>query len=105
MRSELDQRPRNHSAANRSSQSYRETSQRSQSFGGHGLGDRIRGNGSEKYERYLALAREAARADDRVASENYYQHAEHYLRIKNLAREGHAAAQQPRTAPANLVGS
>jgi hypothetical protein len=32
------------------------------------------------YERYLALAQVEAQAGDRVAAENYYQHAEHYFR-------------------------
>ena len=42
--------------------------------------------------RYLALAREAARTDDRVVSENYYQkHAEHYFRIKNLGQAGQSS--------------
>jgi hypothetical protein len=32
------------------------------------------------YERYLALARAEAVAGDRIAAENYFQHAEHYFR-------------------------
>jgi hypothetical protein len=32
------------------------------------------------YERYLALARAKALAGDRIEAENYYQHADHYLR-------------------------
>lgn len=32
------------------------------------------------YERYLALARAEALAGDRIAAENYFQHAEHYFR-------------------------
>jgi Domain of unknown function (DUF4167) len=86
MRSGLDQRP-----GTRSSQSYRGAPQRSQSFDSHGPGDRLRGNASQIYARYLALAREAARTDDRVASENYYRHAEHYFRINNLGRDGNSA--------------
>lgn len=31
-------------------------------------------------EKYLALARDANSAGDRVAAEGYYQHAEHYFR-------------------------
>ena len=34
----------------------------------------------ERYGRYLALARDAALNGDGIATENYYQHAEHYLR-------------------------
>ena len=92
MRSGLNQRPGTRSHGDRSPQSYRGTSQRSQSFDSRGPGDRIRGNASQICERYLTLAREAARADDRVASENYYQHAEHYFRMNNLARDGNSAA-------------
>jgi Domain of unknown function (DUF4167) len=32
------------------------------------------------YERYLTLARAKALAGDRIEAENYYQHADHYLR-------------------------
>ena len=32
------------------------------------------------YERYLVLARAEALTGDRIAAENYYQHAEHYFR-------------------------
>ena len=34
-------------------------------------------------EKYLALARDAQAAGDRVAAENFYQHAEHYYRLIN----------------------
>jgi len=34
----------------------------------------------KSYERYLALARAEALSGDRIAAENYFQHAEHYLR-------------------------
>ena len=39
------------------------------------------GNARQNYERYVALARQAALAGDRVQMENWYQHAEHYFRI------------------------
>jgi hypothetical protein len=32
------------------------------------------------YERYLSLARAEALTGDRIAAENYFQHAEHYFR-------------------------
>jgi hypothetical protein len=38
-------------------------------------------NAQRNYERYLALAREAALNGDKVEMENYYQHAEHYFRV------------------------
>ena len=37
-------------------------------------------NSQRNYERYLALAQAEAQAGDRIAAENYYQHAEHYFR-------------------------
>ena len=36
------------------------------------------------FEKYLALARDATSSGNRVAAENYYQHAEHYYRILNF---------------------
>lgn len=37
--------------------------------------------GRRAYERYLALAQEEVRSGNVVGAENYYQHAEHYLRL------------------------
>jgi hypothetical protein len=48
---------------------------------------RGRGNAHQVYERYLALARDAVTAGDRVASETYYQHAEHYFRVLNASTD------------------
>lgn len=48
---------------------------------------RIRGNAFQVHEKYLGLARDAAGAGDRVAAENYYQHAEHYFRIYSADQE------------------
>jgi uncharacterized protein DUF4167 len=38
-------------------------------------------NARRNYDRYVALAQAELQAGDRVAAENYYQHAEHYFRI------------------------
>jgi hypothetical protein len=37
-------------------------------------------NAQVNYQRYLNLARAEALTGDRIAAENYFQHAEHYLR-------------------------
>ena len=37
--------------------------------------------------KYELLARDASSAGDRIAAENYMQHAEHYLRISNATKE------------------
>ncbi|MGE0120370.1 MAG: DUF4167 domain-containing protein [Dongiaceae bacterium] len=57
---------------------------RQQTFDSNGPDVRIRGNAYQVLEKYLAMARDAASAGDRIAAENYYQHAEHYYRIINL---------------------
>lgn len=51
-------------------------------------------NAKKSHERYTALARAAASTGDAIDIENFYQHAEHYLR---LAREleGVARLNQP----------
>jgi hypothetical protein len=50
-------------------------------FDSNGPEVKIRGSASHVYEKYLQLARDANSAGDRVAAENYLQHAEHYYRI------------------------
>ncbi len=42
---------------------------------------RIRGTANQIYDKYVALARDASSAGDRVKAENYLQHAEHYFRV------------------------
>jgi len=37
-------------------------------------------NAQKNYEHYLALARAETLTGDRITAENYFQHAEHYLR-------------------------
>ncbi len=61
---------------------------RHQTFDSNGPDVRVRGNAYQVFEKYLALARDAASAGDRIAAENYYQHAEHYYRIINANNEG-----------------
>ena len=67
---------------------------RSQTFDSNGPNVKIRGNAYQVYERYLALAREAQSSGDRIAAENFYQHAEHYFRVMNA--NGEAFQQQQR---------
>jgi Domain of unknown function (DUF4167) len=43
-------------------------------------------NARRSYDRYLALARAELQVGDRVAAENYYQHAEHYFRLMSSDR-------------------
>ena len=40
-------------------------------------------NASKLIEKYTEMAREALANEDRVLSENYYQHADHFTRVQN----------------------
>lgn len=55
-------------------------------FESNGPDVKIRGNAQHIYEKYLQLARDSSSSGDRVMAENYYQHAEHYLRIVQLTQ-------------------
>ena len=68
---------------------------RNQSYESNGPEVRVRGNPQQIVEKYLALARDASSAGDRINSESYYQFAEHYYRIMNANA---AAAEQQRQA-------
>ena len=55
--------------------------QKNHNFDSSGPEGRVRGNAQQVYEKYVGLARDAQLAGDRIATENYFQHAEHYLRV------------------------
>jgi len=95
MRSGPDQRSRGRFSANRPSHQPPRGPQQNQTLNTHGPGERIRGSAFQIYQRYLTLAQEAARSDDRIAAENYYQHAEHYFRVNNESRGGNSAGTSP----------
>ena len=66
---------------------------RAQTFDSAGPDVRIRGNAYQVLEKYLAMARDATAAGDRIAAENFYQHAEHYYRLINAGNDGHHRPQ------------
>jgi hypothetical protein len=70
---------------------------RMQTFDSNGPSVKIRGNAYQVFERYIALAREASSAGDRIAAENLYQHAEHYYRIMQANGEGQYMTPRPTT--------
>ena len=47
---------------------------------------RVRGNAHQLLDKYKVLARDAHQAGDRVATEYYLQHADHYFRVLNDTR-------------------
>jgi len=60
---------------------------------------KVRGTAHQICEKYQALARDAHASGDRIAYENYLQHAEHYQRIilatQQVAQENAAQAKPP----------
>lgn len=52
-----------------------------------GNNNRMRGNAQQLMDKYLAMARDATSAGDRVLAESYYQHADHYYRVVNARLE------------------
>lgn len=55
---------------------------------------KVRGTAMTIYEKYQVLARDASASGDRIAAENYLQHAEHYYRLMQAAKTANQA-QQP----------
>jgi hypothetical protein len=103
MRSGSGQRPpRGRYSGNQPQQ--QRTPQRNQTFDSNGPSVRVRGSAHQIFERYIALAREAAIGGDAIAAENFYQHAEHYFRVAGANREGAQQGTSPRpTTPADVV--
>jgi len=61
---------------------------KSQSYDSSGPDIRVRGNAYQVLEKYLQLARDAGTAGDRIAAENFLQHADHYYRVVASMNEG-----------------
>ena len=84
--------------------SRKNTNPRSQSFESNGPEVKVRGNAQQVVEKYLALAQDAAAGGDRIRSESYFQHAEHYYRLMT-ADGGHEDREtNPRTQGVNYDG-
>jgi uncharacterized protein DUF4167 len=102
MRTGQNSRPRAFKNGNNPYRNRQQTPQRGHNFDSNGPNVKIRGTPHQIFERYIALAREVSMSGDRVAAENLYQHAEHYLRVMNAANEDdHHRATRP-IAPAYL---
>ncbi|MBY6005855.1 DUF4167 domain-containing protein [Salipiger bermudensis] len=64
-------------------------------FDSNGPEGKVRGTPQQIIDKYNQLARDAALGNDRVAAENFQQHAEHYLRMLSEAqREVEAKREQ-----------
>ncbi len=103
MRPGSDPRPGGRYNGNRPFQQQQRPPQRSQTFDSNGPNIKIRGSAHQVFQRYLALAREAAIAGDPIAAENLYQHAEHYFRVSNASRDGKPHEALEPTTPADTA--
>lgn len=56
-------------------------------FDSNGPEGKVRGTPSQIIEKYNQLARDAQLSNDRVATENFQQHAEHYMRLLSSAQK------------------
>ena len=65
-------------------------------FDSSGPEGKVRGTPQQIIEKYLILARDAQLSNDRVAAENFMQHAEHYTRLLGEAQREMAAEQEAR---------
>tara|TARA_Y100000996_G_C22514933_1_gene640007 strand:- start:785 stop:1369 length:585 start_codon:yes stop_codon:yes gene_type:complete len=69
----------------------------------NGAGSKLRGSASQVFDKYLALARDASSAGDRVAAENFFQHAEHYFRINSIINAEKRAKDLEKESDENTV--
>ncbi len=72
---------------------------RNQTYDSNGPDIRIRGNAHQVLEKYLTMARDASSQGDRVAAENYYQHAEHYFRVISAQNQANGIRPNDRPLP------
>jgi hypothetical protein len=101
MRTGQNSRPYGRNYGNNANRNRQPMPPRGQSLDSNGPNVKIRGTPHQIFERYIALAREASTSGDRVAAENFYQHAEHYFRVMNAANEGQQHRAMRPAAPAD----
>ncbi|MEM9709109.1 MAG: DUF4167 domain-containing protein [Pseudomonadota bacterium] len=65
-------------------------------FDSNGPEGKVRGTPQQVIDKYSQLARDAMLSGDRVALENFQQHAEHYVRLLNEAQREQREAQERR---------
>lgn len=67
-------------------------------FDSSGPEGKVRGTPQQIIDKYLALARDAQLSNDRVAEQNFFQHAEHYTRMLGEATREMQREQEARQA-------
>ncbi|RKF15080.1 DUF4167 domain-containing protein [Roseovarius spongiae] len=63
-------------------------------FDSSGPEGKVRGTPQQIIEKYNQLARDAQLGNDRIAAENFQQHAEHYLRLLGAAQKEQDARRE-----------
>ncbi|WP_136442324.1 DUF4167 domain-containing protein [Pacificoceanicola onchidii] len=63
-------------------------------FDSNGPEGKVRGTPQQIIDKYNQLARDSALGNDRVATENFQQHAEHYLRLLSAAQKEQEAKRE-----------
>lgn len=79
--------PNNRRMRGRGNGARRSGPSRTQHFDSNGPDLKVRGNAQQIVDKYQTLAQEAMTGGNPVMAENYYQHAEHYLRILGATAE------------------
>ena len=74
------------------------------SYDSNGPDVKVRGTATQICDRYLALARDASSAGDRIKAEGYLQHAEHYYRVVHADDGQQVQAQGDRQGQSRLNG-
>ncbi|NQV59819.1 MAG: DUF4167 domain-containing protein [Alphaproteobacteria bacterium] len=64
------------------------------SYDSNGPEVKVRGTASAVYDKYQTLGRDSLLSGDRVAAENYFQHAEHYYRLMQAAKQQAGESEQ-----------
>lgn len=71
---------------------------RNRNYQSSGGDNKVRGSAQQVLDKYLAMARDATSAGDRIAAEGFFQHAEHYYRVLNdrpdQSKKSHTDRQQ-----------
>lgn len=73
-------------------------------FDSSGPEGKVRGTPQQIIDKYTLLARDAQLSGDRVAAENFLQHAEHYTRMLNEAQAELAREAEQRGGPSGFQG-
>ena len=87
-------RSRGRGGGNRGGGGGRQSNPLNRVFESNGPDVKVRGNAQTIADKYLQLARDAISSGENVNAENYFQHAEHYLRIVAAAQAFNQQNQQ-----------